>query len=301
MSNFLYDYWAIVDRPPLEWPEGKRLAFYVGLNIEHFEIGKPSTSISGLTASLPIDPLNAGWRDYGLRVGIWRMIDLLDRHELRASVLLNSDVPALYPQIIDAGNARDWVWLAHGKNNSSLWTGMELEEERSALATLIDELKRGTGKSPKGWLGPALTETACTCELLAEHGFTYTLDWCADDQPFPLKVKAGKFISVPYSIEVNDISFLLSIGGTGAEFGRLIIDQFDALYEESKRRPGAVASIGLHPFLVNQPFRNRYLDEALNHVRSHDDVWFTTSDDIADWYVDNYYDAAVEAQKQASR
>jgi peptidoglycan/xylan/chitin deacetylase (PgdA/CDA1 family) len=301
MSNFLYDYWAIVDRPPLEWPEGKRLAFYVGLNIEHFEIGKPSTSISGLTASLPIDPLNAGWRDYGLRVGIWRMIDLLDRHELRASVLLNSDVPALYPQIIDAGNARDWVWLAHGKNNSSLWTGMELEEERSALATLIDELKRGTGKSPKGWLGPALTETACTCELLAEHGFTYTLDWCADDQPFPLKVKAGKFISVPYSIEVNDISFLLSIGGTGAEFGRLIIDQFDALYEESKRRPGAVASIGLHPFLVNQPFRNRYLDEALDHVRSHDDVWFTTSDDIADWYVDNYYDAAVEAQKQASR
>src|SRR5438445_183690 len=118
MDNALYDYSPIAQRPKLTWPKGARVAFYVGVNIEHYEVDKPSTSIFAGTAMLKPDPLNYGWRDYGVRVGIWRMIEALDRYKLRASVLLNSDVCRHYPQIIEAGKARDWAWLAHGKNNS---------------------------------------------------------------------------------------------------------------------------------------------------------------------------------------
>jgi allantoinase len=295
----LYDYWPITQRPPLEWPEGKGLAFWIGLNIEHFELGKPSTSIAPVTAGLPVDPMNHGWRDYGTRVGVWRLIELLDSLELRASVLLNSDVCAEYPQIVEAGNERGWAWLGHGKNNSNLWTGMELEQEREALAAMVAELRRGTGKDPKGWLGPALTETSNTPELLAEQGFTYVLDWCADDQPFPLNVEAGRMISLPYSVELNDITLFLGTGTQGADFAQLVSDQFEVLHAESKRRPGAVMALSLHPFLINQPFRHKYLAQVLEYVRGHDDVWFATSDEIADWYLERYYDGAVAALKAA--
>jgi len=301
MSTFLYDYWPIVDRPPVWWPDGKRLAVYIALNIEHFEPGRPSTAITPLTAGLPVDPLNTGWRDYGLRVGIWRMIELLDRHGLRASALVNSEVLERYPQIVRAGLERGWSWVAHGVSNSRLWTGLELDQERAALTAIADELRRHTGRAPMGWLGPALTETAHTCELLAELGFSYTLDWCADDQPFPLRAGAGRrFISVPYSIEVNDITSVLSVGATGPQFGQLIIDHFDLLHEESQRRPGAVAAIGLHPFIANQTVRHRYLAQALEHICGHDDVWLTTADEIAAHYLEHHYAAAAAAQPGAA-
>ena len=291
----LYEYWPIVERPPLEWPDGKRLAFYIALNIEHFEPGKPSTALFPPTTSLPVDPLNHGWRDYGTRVGIWRMIDLLDRYRIRASVLLNSEVCDHYPQIIEAGIERDWIWCAHGFNNSSLWTGMDLDEEREATGRMLEQFTRGTGVRPKGWLGPALTETANTPEVLAEHGLCYLMDWCNDDQPYPLNVRAGRMISVPYSIEVNDIPLFLGHGLTGPEFHQLAVDQFDVLYEEAQRRSGAVMALSLHPFLINLPFRHRYLDLVLEHVCRHNDVWITTTDDIADWYLEHYYDGAVAA------
>jgi peptidoglycan/xylan/chitin deacetylase (PgdA/CDA1 family) len=290
-----YRYWPIVDRPPLVWPDGRRLAFYVALNIEHFEPGRPSTSLFPPTSSLPVDPLNHGWRDYGTRVGIWRMIDLLDRFEMRASVLLNSEVCAEYPQIVEAGTQRGWAWCAHGFNNARLWTGMEPDEEREAFARLLEQFVAGTGTPPKGWLGPALTETAATPEILAEHGLTYVMDWSADDQPFPLDVPGHRMISVPYSIEVNDIPCFLGHGMTASEFEQTMTDQFDVLHGESQQRSGGVMSISLHPFLVNQPFRHRHLERFLAHVAAHDDVWITTTDDIADWYLANYYDDAVAA------
>jgi peptidoglycan/xylan/chitin deacetylase (PgdA/CDA1 family) len=290
-----YDYWPIVGRPPIEWPGGKRLAFYIALNVEYFEPGRPSTALFPPTSSLPVDPLNHGWRDYGPRVGIWRMIDVLDRHELRASVLLNADVCVHYPQVVEAGRQRNWVWCAHGFNNSSLWTGIEPEQERELLQRLLEQFVAGTGSRPKGWLGPALTETAATPEILAENGLTYVLDWCADDQPFPLNVPGHRLISVPYAIEVNDIMCFLGHGMTAAEFENTMVEQFDVLHDEAQRKPGLVASIALHPFLVNQPFRHRHLDRFLAYVARHDDVWMTTSDDIADWYLERYYDEAVTA------
>jgi peptidoglycan/xylan/chitin deacetylase (PgdA/CDA1 family) len=290
-----YRYSPIVERPPIEYPDGKRCAVYIGLNIEHFPLGRPSTSITPITATLPVDPLNFGWRDYGTRVGIWRMIELLDDLDLRASVLLNAEVCDNYPQIIAAGRERGWVWLGHGLTNSSLWTDMSRDEERVKLQSIVETLSTATGSSPRGWLGPALTETENTPTLLAELGFTYSLDWVADDQPFPLRVADHRFISVPYSIEINDIPAFLDLGMTPADFGQAIIDHVELLRAESGRRPGAVLGVALHPFLSNQPSRHRYLAEALEHIRQFSDVWFTTSDDIATWYLDNYYDAAVAA------
>jgi len=283
VENKLYDYSPIIERPKLQLPKGARVAFWIGLNIEYFELGKPSTSIYGGTASLPVDPLNHGWRDYGTRVGIWRTMEILDRHKMRASVLLNADVCRHYPQIIREGNKRNWAWLAHGRNNSTLQAGMELEQERAYLADVVNTIKDATGKQPKGWLGPALSETFNTPDLLEELGLTYICDWCADDQPFPLKTKKGGMISVPYSIEVNDIPLFIGQGMTGPDFARLVMDQFDVLYKEGKKNPRVMA-LALHPFLIGQPFRSKYLDKALAYIRSHKDVWLPTSDEIAEWY-----------------
>jgi len=281
MDNPLYAYSPITARPKLTWPNGARLAFYIGLNIEHFEVDKPATSITPVTAGLVPDPLNFGWRDYGVRVGIWRMIETMDRYKIPASVLLNADVCSRYPQIIEAGNARGWAWLAHGKNNSTFQTGMTPEVERAYLKDVVGTITRATGKPVKGWLGPALTETFETPKLLKELGLTYVLDWCADDQPFPLNVPG--MMSVPYSIELNDISLFVGKSMSGEAFTQMVIDQFDQLYKESAGS-GRVLALCLHPFVIGQPFRTKYLERALDYITQHDDVWVTTSDAIAAHY-----------------
>jgi len=293
LDNQLYAYSPIIERPPLALPNGARVAFWVGVNIEHYEVDKPSTSIFGGTAALQPDPLNYGWRDYGPRVGIWRMMDLLDKHRMRASVLLNSDVCDRYPQIMREGSKRGWAWLAHGKNNSIFEANMSSDEERAYLTNVIETIKKATSAQPRGWLGPALTETFNTPEILAELGLTYLLDWCSDDQPFPLNVKAGRMISVPYSIEMNDVSLFVGKSLSGQDFAQMVMDQFDVLYEEGARS-ARVMCLALHPFIVNQPFRHKYLDKALEYIASHEGVWLTTSDEIADWYFATGYDAAVK-------
>ncbi len=285
MDNKLYDYSPITTRPKLNWPNGARVAFYVGVNIEHFEVDKPSTSIFGGTSMPQPDPLNYGWRDYALRVGIWRMMEALDAHKMRASVLLNADCCKHYPQVIEAGRERKWAWLAHGKNNSIFHTGMDVDTERKVLKDIVETISKGTGQAVKGWLGPALTETFETPRLLKELGLTYVLEWCADDQPFALNVPG--MMSVPYGIELNDISMFVSMGMTGEAFCQAVVDQFDRLYKDGEKT-GRVMALCLHPFIINQPFRQKYLEKALAYIAGHDQVWLTTSDDIAAYYADNY-------------
>ena len=281
MDNALYAYSPITERPPISWPNGARLAFYVGVNVEHYEVDKPSTSLFGGTAHLRPDPLNFGWRDYSLRVGIWRMIEALDKHGMRATVLLNSDCCRLYPQVIAAGLARDWAWVAHGRNNSILQADMSETEERACLQDVVETIRTATGKPVKGWMGPALTETFETPRLLRELGLRYVLDWCADDQPFPLSVPG--MISVPYSVEINDGILFLGRSLSGPEFVRTVKDQFDRLYLEGATS-ARVMALCLHPFIINQPFRHRYLEEVLAYIAGHDDVWLTTADEIADHF-----------------
>jgi allantoinase len=281
MDVTLFDYSPIVDRAPLQWPDGARVAFYVGLNLEHYPVDRPSTSIFGGTAGLVPDPLNYGWRDYGPRVGIWRLIESLDRYRIRASALVNSDVCARYPQIIEAGRARSWAWVAHGRDNSTFQAGMPLDEERAYLTEVVNTIEKATGQRPEGWLGPALTETHETPALLAELGLRYVLDWCNDDQPYPLNVPG--MLSVPYSIEVNDVTLFVSNGVSGPEFLQVVRDQFDQLYADSAES-GRVMALCLHPFIVSQPFRHKYLDQALEYIASRPGVWLTTSDEIAAHY-----------------
>jgi peptidoglycan/xylan/chitin deacetylase (PgdA/CDA1 family) len=272
-----FDYSPITERPPITWPDDARVAVYVGLNVEHFLFDRPSTSIWPGTAELTPDPLNYGWRDYGARVGIWRTMESLDRHGIRPSVLVNSAVIDNYPQIISAGLTRDWAWLAHGRTNSVLHTGIAVEEERQVLAEIVDAIVDATGQRPRGWMGPGLTETHHTPELLAEFGFHYVLDWTNDDQPYPMTVPG--MISVPYSVELNDL-LIFGKGTTGPEFVQMVKDQYEQLHADSAVS-GRVMALALHPFVIGQPFRHKYLDQALGFLAGQPDAWLTTSDDIA--------------------
>lgn len=294
MEQTLYRYSPIIERPPLRWPNGARLAFWVGVNIEHYEFGKPSTSLHPGSAAFVPDPLNHGWRDYALRVGVWRLMDCLDRCGMRASVLLNADVCRHYPQVIREGNRRDWVWLAHGRNNSIFEVGMEPDQEREYLTEVVDTITAGTGQRPRGWLGPGLTETLNTPAILAELGLDYVCDWCNDDQPYPMHVGSGRMISVPYSIELNDIPLFVGKSLSGEDFYQMVVDQFDVLYQEGATS-GRVMCLALHPFIIGLPFRIRYLERALAYIAGHKDVWLTTSDEIAEWYYTHYYEQALAA------
>ncbi|MEU8177515.1 polysaccharide deacetylase family protein [Microbispora hainanensis] len=280
MENTLFDYSPITERPEISWPGGARVAVYIGLNVEHFLVDRPSTSIWAGTAGLVPDALNYGWRDYGARVGIWRVADILDRHGIRASVLLNSAVAGHYPQIIKAGLDRDWAWLLHGRTNSILHTGLSLEEERRLLTEMAGTVAEATGRRPRGWMGPGLTETFNTPALLAELGFGYVLDWTNDDQPYPLNVPG--MISVPYSVELNDL-LLFDRGVTGPEFVQIVRDQYEQLHADAAHS-GRVMALALHPFVIGQAFRAKYLDQALAFLAAQPDVWLTTSDEIAAHY-----------------
>lgn len=284
MSNPFYSYSPIVERTPLELPEGKRIAVWVGLNVEHYEYGKPAMSMAQFTAGLTPDPLNYGWREYGPRVGVWRMIEMFDSLGVQPTAIVNSDVIEEHPAIIRAGVERDWAWVGHGKNNSMWQVGMERDAEKAYIAEIVESIETATGKRPRGWLGPALTASPETNDLLAELGFDYNLDWGIDDEPFPFDVSTGRLISVPYSTELNDIPFYVLQGQSGADFKQALIDQFDQLYAEGATRP-RVMGFGLHPFLSGQPYRIRYVAEALEHMLSHSDVWFASADEIAAWYL----------------
>jgi allantoinase len=275
------------EREPISWPGGARIALWVVPNIEHYAIDRPSTSIYPATSTLAPDVLNYSWRDYGPRIGIWRLMEVLDRHGIRGTVALNSDVCKVNPQIVEEGMKRDWEFMGHGINNSNLMAGLEEDAERQVIETVLGTIEQATGQRPRGWLSPALTETFNTPDLLAEAGVRYVSDWVNDDQPYPMRVRSGTLVSMPYSIEVNDIPVFLAQGQSGPEFERLLRDQFDVLYQEAANT-GKVMSICLHPFLIGLPFRSLYLDRALDHIVSHDEVWLATGGEIADYYIEEY-------------
>ena len=280
-----FDYSAIVDRPRLSWPNGARVAVWVIPNIEHFLFDRPSTRI----ATLPVNPdvLNYSWRDYGVRVGIWRMMEVMEKYGVKGTVALNSDVCDRYPRIIEEGRKLGWEWMGHGTNNSTLINNQTEAEERALIKQVVGTIAKSVGKTPRGWLSPALSETVRTPDILAENGIEYVCNWVNDDQPYPMRVKKGSMISMPYSTEINDIPALLDLHQSPETFGQMICDQFDVLYEDGAKT-GRVMSICLHPFLVGYPHRSKYFAKALAHVTSRQDVWLTTGSEITDWYKKNY-------------
>jgi peptidoglycan/xylan/chitin deacetylase (PgdA/CDA1 family) len=284
----------MLGRPRLEWPNGARIAFWIGVNVEYYQIEQPSFSVSPATAAAEPQTIEFSRREYGPRVGIWRLMRVLDKYGLRASVLLNSDVCHQYPQIIEEGNKRRWAWLGHGKTNSRKWTGMSMDEERAALAEVVGTIRERTGQPVRGWLGPALSETWNTPALLAEQGLTYLCDWPVDDQPYPMQVPSGRLIGMPYTSDLNDMSMFRGNTVDGPAYHDIVTSHFDVLYEEAAAT-GLVCCLPVHPFIINQPYRHKYLDQVLAYIAGHENVWLTTSDEIADWYYAHYYDQAVQA------
>jgi peptidoglycan/xylan/chitin deacetylase (PgdA/CDA1 family) len=252
-------------------------------NIEHFLFDRPATSLTPLTAALRPDVLNYSWRDYGVRVGIWRLMEVMERYGVKGTVALNADVCGEYPQIIAAGKKLGWEWMGHSRNNSTLMAGLPEAEERQVIRDVYSAIAQSTGEKPRGWLGPALTETHNTLDLLAETGFDYVCDWVNDEQPYAMKVKSGRMTSIPYSLEINDLPAILQLKQSPAAFGQMIKDQFDVLYEDGAAS-GRVMSICLHPFIIGHPHRSKYFAEALQHITSRAEVWLTTGSQIIDAY-----------------
>ena len=267
-------------------PGGKRLAFYVAVNVEHFHFGEGLGHTPSYTTPQP-DVRNFAWRDYGLRVGVWRLFDLFDELRIPACHLVNSAVYDYAPQILERARARGDEIVAHGRTNSERQGDLDEAAERALIAEATATIARHEGHSPRGWLGPWISETGITPDLLKEAGYSYVLDWPLDDQPVWLATRAGPLLAMPYPVEINDAPAMLTRHHTAADFTGLIVDQFDEMLRQSVRQP-LVCAISLHTPVVGQPFRLVQLRRALQHIRTHVDsghVWFTRPCEIADHVV----------------
>jgi allantoinase len=292
MENTRYNYSPIITRKPFKLPNQARVAVWVGINIEYFDIGLTCFGVVSAMTAAPPNVLDYAVRDYGNRIGVWRLMEVLDKQNIRGSVLLNSEACGHYPIIIHEGKKRGWEYLGHGTTNSVLLSGLSETEEKQIITTALDVITKAVGKRPLGWLSPALQETFNTPDILAENGVKYLCDWCCDDQPFPMKVKKGSLISVPYSLDLNDISAYIIQHLSPQQFYEMIKDQFDTLYQEGAKQ-ARVMCITTHPFLIGMPYRIGWLDKALEYIKSHKDVWFTTSGEIASWYYENYMEKKI--------
>jgi allantoinase len=277
-----YDYSALPSRPVFDWPNGRRLAVYIGLNLETFAFGE------GLGAALAPkieepDVLNYGWRDWGNRVGAWRMLDLFESLRLPASVLVNSALCDEAPELVAAFAARGDEVVAHGRSNAERQGALAEPQERALIQEATRRLEAATGRRPGGWLGPWISESAVTPDLLAEAGYRYVLDWSMDDQPIFLDARGGRrILAVPYPQELNDIPAIVARHASGAEFADMIVDSFDEMLEQSHSAP-LVMGIALHPYIVGQPHRLRPLRRALQHIAGQRErIWVTTAGAIAE-------------------
>jgi len=280
-----YDFQPIIHRTPVPFPGGKRLAILIYVNVEHVPFGstKLAHSVYPMTMQYSPDILNHGWRDYGNRVGLWRIMKAMDRHGFRGTVNLNSDVCREYPEIIRQGNLRRWEWGAQGDNNTSILTTMSVEDQREFIARNLDIIERATGTRPKGWLGMCLAESFDTPDLLAEAGIEYVSDYAHDELPVQMRVKRGSLVTMPYTLELNDVPTIMGKGTPAQDFGQMIRDQFDVLYEEANELP-RVMSISVHPFIAGHPFRMKHIESALAYIASHSGIWQTTGIEVSDWY-----------------
>jgi peptidoglycan/xylan/chitin deacetylase (PgdA/CDA1 family) len=276
-------YSTLPSRSPLRWPGGARLAVWVAPNIEHYEYLPEQVRVRNPWPRMPHpDILGYGLRDYGNRVGVWRLMELFDRLELPVTVSLSMAVLDMYPDLAQAMMERQWEFMSHGLYNTRYHWNMSEDEEREAIAQCQEIHLRHTGRDLRGWFSPAASNTLRTPDLVAESGISYLCDLYHDDQPTPIRVRSGELTSLPYSMEIND-SIAWRRGQEAEAFARKIRDEFDVLYAEGAEH-GRVMNIAVHPFIMGQPHRIDALDHALQYIRSHEDVWFATGAQIVDCY-----------------
>jgi peptidoglycan/xylan/chitin deacetylase (PgdA/CDA1 family) len=275
-----YEYVSITRRRNFRWPGGSKLAVYFALGLEQYDFGQGMTE--NLVAGMPPpDVLNTSWRDYGNRVGAWRILECFAQYGIPLGILLNSALCEHAPELIQACRAADCELIAHGYSNSDTLAGMTEAQESAYLRQVAEQMQRFSGRPPAGWASPWIAETPLTPDLLHESGYEYLLDWCMDDQPVWLRTRGGHILSVPYTQELNDSSAIIGRCVDANDFASMIIDQFEEMRQSGGEQP-LVMSVVLHSFISGQPFRLRALRRALEHIaRARTELWLTQPGAIA--------------------
>ncbi len=273
-----FPYSPITRRPAYRWPNGAGLAVYIGFNIEHFAFGEGMGAGIGPASPQP-DVLNYSWREYGNRVGAWRCLDLFDSLCLPSSALINTALYDHCPELVAACVARGDEIVGHGHTNAERQGILAEEDERALLIECRDRILRESGRAPGGWLSPWISESSATPDLLAETGYSYTLNWCHDDQPVRMRTRSGqKFWSIPYPQELNDIPMIVARQMDACDFTQMIVDNLDEMLLQARTQP-LVMGIALHPYIVGQPYRLKHLRKALEAIAAARDagtIWMTT-------------------------
>jgi len=286
MDPYRFSYSPVVERPKLSWPNGARVAVWVCPNIEHYEYLPAEVRVRNPWPRMPHpDVLGYGGRDYGNRVGLWRMFEVLDKHSVRCTVSLSMSVIEMYPEILEAMEARRWEYMSHGYFNTRYHWGYGEQEEREVIEHSKATHLRLTGRKLRGWFSPAISNTLNTPDLVREAGLDYICDFYHDDQPTPLATKHGTLMHVPYTMDLND-ALIYRQPVEAEEFAQMIVDHFDTVYREGSEN-GRVMCIALHPYMMGAPHRLKHLDRALGYIRKHKDAWVATAEEILDWYVAN--------------
>jgi len=276
-------YSAIVDRPALKLPDGKRIAVWTIVNVEEWSIERnmPRTVLpppygQPLMPDLP----NWAWHEYGMRVGFFRILDALNSRRIKATFALNASVIRSYPPVVEAGLKAGWEFMGHGYIQRPMH---HVEDQRAAIFDSVQDIKAFTGKKPRGWESPGLTETFDTVDWLAEAGIEYVADWVLDDQPVDIRTKHGTVVSVPYTVEMNDIAMMALQNHPSEEWLRRGIDQFDRLYAEGEKT-ARVMAISVHPYITGAPHRIGYLERLYDYILQRPGVALWTGEQILDWY-----------------
>jgi peptidoglycan/xylan/chitin deacetylase (PgdA/CDA1 family) len=286
-------YSPIVGRPAIRWPNNARVALWICPCVVHYEYSPAADPwLNAWARTAPPDVMGYGRLEYGNRVGFWRMLDVLDKHEMRCTGIVNVGALQRFPEIAKAIAERRWALAGHGMTNTRFTYGYSEAEERSHYREMLRIVEATTGLPMRGMGGAGpQANTENTPDLLAEEGFLYHTDWFCDEQPFPLRVRRGRLVAMPYTAEINE-TLVLAVGAETDTFLEIVKRQFDQLYRDGKHS-GRVMCVSLHPHLIGQPQRIRHLDAALAYLRSFPDVWHATGDEIAGYYLDHCYDDVV--------
>ena len=283
MANPRADYSPIFHRKPLKLPGNARVAVWPCINVEEWDINATMARAvlpSPQGAAVTPDIANFAWFDYGLRVGFWRFKQVLDRHGIRATVSLNASVCQSYPQLVQESLDAGWEMLGHGFIQRVI---NKEPDERVVIKRTIETIEAFTGEKLRGWMGPGLAETFDTPDILADEGIEYVADWCNDDQPYEMKVKTGRLVAVPYTLELNDIPIYVVQHHRSPEIFERARDQFDTLYREGGDS-ARIMCISTHPYITGVPHRIKYYDMIFEYMKKFEGVLFMTGSEILDWY-----------------
>ncbi|MEK6591687.1 MAG: polysaccharide deacetylase family protein [Pseudomonadota bacterium] len=290
-SHGRYDYSAITKRPDYSWPEGKRLAVHFSLNVEHFAFGEGLGNDYAVPHPAP-NTRSYAWRDYGNRVGAWRLLELAAAYDLPYAVLANSELYDYCPEMLQAFSARGDEIVGHGRTNAERQADMTEAQERECIVGATAMIERHEGRRPQGWLAPYISQTLHSLDLLKEAGYHYMMDWPLDDQPVWFRTRHGPILSIPYAHDLNDSMECVSRRTPSQLYCQNLIDQFDEMIEESKRRP-LVMPVVLHSFILGQPYRMRQFRSVVEHiVAQRDRVWLARPGEICA-YVESLTDGIV--------